>query len=146
VPLPVIEEEVLSAHDAPVHLGRDGATAEEVVELFSSAGLNAPLDEPARLKRMLDEAQDLVVARTEDGLLIGLVRVLTDFSFNAFIADLAVLPDWQGRGLGTRLVEAVVAGHPGVKFVVHPGHDSGTFWAKLGFEPAPTCMAKPRRG
>ena len=128
----------------PVRLGRDGATAEEVAELFRSAELNGPLNDLGRLRRMLDEAQDLVVARTEDGVLVGLVRVLTDFSFNAFIADLAVLPGWQGRGLGTRLVEAVVADHPGVKFVVHPGHDSGPFWGKLGFEPAPNCMAKPR--
>lgn len=129
---------------APVRFDRDGATAEEVTELFSAAGLNAPLNDPGRLKRMLDEAQDLVVARTEDGVLIGLVRVLTDFSFNAFIADLAVLPGWQGRGLGSRLVNAVVTDHPGVKFVVHPGHDSGRFWDKLGFKPAPTCMVRPR--
>lgn len=122
------------------------AQAHEVAELFRSAGLNAPLDDAARLERMLDEAQDVVVARTEDGALVGLVRVLTDFSFNAFIADLAVLPGWQGRGLGSQLVTAVVADHPGVKFLVHPGHDSGPFWDKLGFEPAPTCLVRPRSG
>jgi len=128
----------------PVRLGRDGATAQEVAQLFSAAELNAPLNDQDRLKRMLDEAQDLVVARAEDGVLVGLVRVLTDFSFNAFIADLAVLPGWQGRGLGSQLVKAVVADHPGVKFVVQPGHDSGPFWDKLGFEPAPNCMVRPR--
>lgn len=136
----------MTAPDASVRLGREGATAEEAAQLFGLAGLNAPLSDPGRLKRMLDEAQDLVVARTEAGELVGLVRVLTDFSFNAFIADLAVLPAWQGRGLGSRLVEAVVSEHPGVKFVVHPGHDSAPFWSKLGFQPAPTCMAKPRSG
>jgi len=136
----------VTAPETAVWLSRDGATADEVAELFGAAGLNGPLDDPARLKRMLDEAQDLVVARAADGTLVGLVRALTDFSFNAFIADLAVRPDWQGRGVGSRLVDAVVADHPGVKFVVHPGHDSGAFWAKLGFQPAPTCVAKPRSG
>jgi GNAT superfamily N-acetyltransferase len=129
---------------APVRLGRDGARAAEVAELFRSAGLNAPLDDLARIERMLEEAQDVVVARAEDGTLVGLVRVLTDFSFNAFIADLAVLPGWQGRGLGSQLVTAVVADQPRVKFLVHPGHDSGPFWDKLGFEPAPTCLVRPR--
>ncbi len=136
----------MTAPDASLRLTRDGASADEVAELFGAAGLNGPLDDPARLKRMLDEAQELVVARAEDGTLVGLIRVLTDFSFNAFIADLAVRPGWQGQGLGSRLVNAVVADHPGVKFVVHPGHDSGPFWTKLGFEPAPTCVAKPRSG
>jgi predicted N-acetyltransferase YhbS len=127
-----------------VAIAQGSAEPKEVADLFRSAGLNGPVEDLGRLKRMLDEAQELCLARTESGLLVGLIRVLTDFSYNAFIADLAVRPDWQRSGLGTQLVTAVIADHPGVKFVVHPGHASGPFWSKLGFEPAPTCMAKPR--
>ena len=84
--------------------------------------------------------------RAAQAVCVGMIRVLTDFSFNAFIADLAVLPGWQRRGIGSRLVEAATADYPGVKFIVHPGHDCGPFWSSLGFELAPTCMAKPRNG
>jgi biotin carboxylase/ribosomal protein S18 acetylase RimI-like enzyme len=119
-------------------------TAAETAALFAAAQLNGPLDDIPRLQRMLDTAQQVIAARTSDGRLAGLIRVLTDFSFNAFIADLAVHPDWQRQGLGTRLVEAVTREYPGVKFVVHPGHDSAAFWKRAGFEPSPTCVVRSR--
>ncbi|MBT0768573.1 GNAT family N-acetyltransferase [Kineosporia sp. J2-2] len=121
-------------------------SAEETAELFGAAGLNGPLDDLPRLERMLSTAQQVITARAPGGQLVGLVRVLTDFGFNAFIADLAVRPGWQRRGLGTRLVSTAVRDQPGVKFVVQPGHDSGAFWRKLGFDPAPTCVVRGRRG
>jgi predicted N-acetyltransferase YhbS len=135
---------LISAQAEAVSIVRGKVAPGEAADLFQQAGLNGPVQDLLRLKRMLDEAQDLCLARTESGLLVGLVRVLTDFSFNAFIADLAVRPGWQHNGIGRRLVAAVTADYPGVKFVVHPGHASESFWSKLGFEPAPTCMARPR--
>ena len=141
-----LEEVLTPPHDPAVRLGSGPVTADEVVELFRVAELNGPLDDLARMQRMLDESQQVVVARAPDGTLVGLIRVLTDFSFNAFIADLAVRPKWQQQGVGRRLVEAATAQHPGVKFVVQPGHDSGSFWSKVGFEPAPTCMVRSRQG
>lgn len=122
---------------------REHPSVAETVALFRAAELNAPLHDPARVQRMLDEAQDLVTARRET-LLVGLVRVLTDFAFNAFVADLAVLPAFQGRGIGSRLLREATEPFGDVKFVVHPGHASEGFYAKHGFLPA-SCMMRPRR-
>jgi GNAT superfamily N-acetyltransferase len=127
---------------ATIAFTHDPPSAVETIALFRAAGLNAPLDEPERMQRMLDEAQYLQAAR--DGtLLVGLVRVLTDFAFNAFVADLAVLPEFQGRGIGSRLLAKATEPFAGVKFIVHPGHESDGFYAKAGFEPT-TCMVRPR--
>ena len=128
-----------------VQVATEVPTAAETADLFEAAGLNGPLDDLRRLQLMLDTAQQVITARDGDGLLVGLVRVLTDFGFNAFIADLAVRPGWQRHGLGTRLVQVATQEHPGVKFVVQPGHDSGRFWERAGFEPAPGCMMRGRR-
>src|SRR3712207_273743 len=106
--------------------------AGEVISLFTAARLNGPLDEPDRVQQMLDQAKHVMTARA-DGELVGLIRVLTDFAFNAFIADLAVHPRYQRQGIGSRLVCAATSRYPGVKFVVHPGHDSGQFWQRNGF-------------
>lgn len=127
-----------------VRLLAEVPTAAEAADLFTEAQLNGPLDDPPRLQRMLETAQQVITARSSDGLLVGLIRVLTDFSFNAFIADLAVRPGWQRQGLGSRLVRAAIDDHPGVKFVVQPGHDSGPFWQRVGFESAPTCLVRGR--
>jgi biotin carboxylase/GNAT superfamily N-acetyltransferase len=127
-----------------VELAVEVPDAAETADLFAAARLNGPLGDLSRLQRMLDTAQQVITARASDGLLVGLIRVLTDFSFNAFIADLAVRPGWQRNGLGSRLVAAAVDDHPGVKFVVQPGHDSGQFWQRVGFEAAPTCVMRGR--
>ncbi len=117
-------------------------SAAEAIELFRAAKLNGPLDDPERVQRMLDEAQFMLAAR-RGSQLVGLIRVLTDFAFNAFVADLAVLPEFQGRGIGAQLLRAATEPFPEVKFVVHPGHASDGFYARHGFE-ATVCMVRPR--
>jgi GNAT superfamily N-acetyltransferase len=46
-----------------------------------------------------------------DGRQVGFARVVTDYSTFAWLADVFVLPEHQGRGVGKRLVEAVMS-HP----------------------------------
>jgi ribosomal protein S18 acetylase RimI-like enzyme len=117
-------------------------SALETIELFRAAGLNGPLDESERVQRMLDEAQFVLAARCGSQL-IGLIRVLTDFAFNAFVADLAVLPAFQRRGIGSHLLRAATEPFPEVKFIVHPGHASDGFYTRSGFDDT-VCMVRPR--
>lgn len=124
---------------ASVRYTEDRPSVGEIIDLFRAAGLNGPLDEPERVKRMVDEAQYLLSARLESRL-VGLVRVLTDFSFNAFIADLAVLPEFQRRGIGSELLRRSTEPFPGVKFVVHPGHESAGFYRANGFSEAASMV------
>jgi GNAT superfamily N-acetyltransferase len=119
--------------EAPIDYSTRAPSAAETIELFRAARLNAPLDEPERVQRMLDEAQ-FMLAAWRGSQLVGLIRVLTDFAFNAFVADLAVLPEFQGRGIGSQLLRAATEPFPEVKFVVHPGHASDGFYARHGFE------------
>jgi GNAT superfamily N-acetyltransferase len=46
-----------------------------------------------------------LAARTGDGELVGVVRLLDDGGLYASLWDLLVRPDWQWRGVGTRLVK-----------------------------------------
>lgn len=117
--------------------------AEEVVDLFRRAPLSGPLDDRDRVQRMLDAAPFHLSARV-GGRLVGYVRVLTDFAFNAFVADLAVLPEYQGQGIGKELLRRATRLFPEVKFVVQPGEDSQGFYGRCGFVPAPTCMVLAR--
>src|SRR5215470_13010653 len=76
------------------------------------------------------------------GTLAGAGRVLADGLDCAYIADVAVHPDHQGRGLGTEIIRRLVAlaqGHKKIILYANPGTES--FYRRLGFLHMNTAMA-----
>jgi GNAT superfamily N-acetyltransferase len=74
--------------------------------------------------------------------LAGAGRVLADGLDCAYIADVAVHPDHQGRGLGKAIVSRLLElarGHKKVILYAKPGTEG--FYASLGFLPMNTAMA-----
>lgn len=74
--------------------------------------------------------------------LIGFGRAISDGVFVAYISDIALLPDYQGQGLGKVIVEALLAkvkDHKKVILYANPGKEG--FYAKLGFKKMKTAMA-----
>lgn len=72
---------------------------------------------------------------------IGLARVVSDYTTFAYLCDVYVLPSHQERGLGTWLIECVMA-HPdlqGLRRFNLVTRDAHTLYAKFGFQP----LAKP---
>lgn len=77
-----------------------------------------------------------------DGALAGAGRALADGLDCAYIADVAVRPEHQGRGLGTEIIRSLVAaasGHRKIILYANPGAEP--FYVKLGFLPMNTAMA-----
>ncbi len=79
------------------------ATADEVIELYVTAGLNRPI-ETDRMARML-AGSNLIITARENGKLVGIARSITDGAWSTYLADLAVDPNAQKMGIGKRLVE-----------------------------------------
>jgi GNAT superfamily N-acetyltransferase len=62
---------------------------------------------------------DLVLAlidRATDRL-VGFTRALTDWRYRAYVYDVIVAPDWQGRGLGRVLMDATMERLAGVESI-----------------------------
>jgi GNAT superfamily N-acetyltransferase len=75
-------------------------------------------------------------------VLAGAGRVLADGLDCAYIADVAVRPDHQGRGLGQEIIRrlvALAAGHKKIILYANPGTEG--FYRKLGFLRMNTAMA-----
>ena len=74
--------------------------------------------------------------------LVAAGRVLADGVDVAYICDVALLPDYQGLGLGKRIVLELLAlsrGHKKIILYAVPGKEG--FYAKLGFRRMTTAMA-----
>jgi GNAT superfamily N-acetyltransferase len=102
-----------------------------------------PLDTVERLVR--DATR--VVGLYDGERLVGFCRVVTDGTAFAWLADVYVLSDYRGRGLGVELVREAIDGGP---FHDLPWYlntaDAHGLYAKLGFEPpnAERLMYRPR--
>jgi ribosomal protein S18 acetylase RimI-like enzyme len=80
-------------------------SADEFVEVLIRSGLAArrPVDRREVIQGMLDGADVILTARKQ-GWLVGVSRAITDFSYCAYLSDLAVDQAFQRRGIGRELI------------------------------------------
>lgn len=85
-------------------------SVEQYIGLLRASGLapRRPVEDEAAVADMLRHAQLLATAWDGDRL-VGAARTLTDFSYVAYLADLAVDVGCQRNGVGRRLIEATRA-------------------------------------
>jgi|SRR6185503_11298499 GNAT superfamily N-acetyltransferase len=91
---------------APIdyRLGND-LDLDQVIELYRASTLaeRRPVDDRQIMAAMIRHA-NLIVTAWDGDLLIGIARTLTDFSYVAYLADLAVRQSHQRRGIGIDLI------------------------------------------
>lgn len=61
-------------------------------------------------------ANSLVFGLYEGSRMIGMARVVTDFSVIAYLCDVFIHEDFRGQGLGKWLMQSVLE-HPGLKHI-----------------------------
>lgn len=126
----------------------DRPSPEDLADLLDAAGLRRPTTDLSRLNRMMDGSNVLLTCWDEEAdpwRLVGFLRGWTDGAFNGFIADLAVHPDLQHRGIGRDLLARCRAiGAPDVRWVLIAAEGVGGYYASLGWEPLMDGWNVPR--
>src|SRR4029077_18012429 len=79
-------------------------TAQQVIELYNDAGLPRPTHDPQRIRAMFENS-DLIVTAWDKNKLVGVSRIITDWVWCSYLADLAVSPCHKRSGIGKKLVE-----------------------------------------
>ena len=125
---------------------------------------NAPLD-PGELRRLFaatglsrrardsdDVTLAMVRGATEsvsawDGeRLIGFARIISDEATNGYISTIVVAPRWQERGLGRRLMGALMEGREELKLTLDARPGSETFYGRFGFSAVDSVLVRQRGG
>jgi nitroimidazol reductase NimA-like FMN-containing flavoprotein (pyridoxamine 5'-phosphate oxidase superfamily)/GNAT superfamily N-acetyltransferase len=92
---------------------------------------------PEVLARAQLGASVWVGAKDARGRLVATARANSDGARHAYVADVAVAPEWRGRSLGKALLRFLLE-HPGVRGVGSVRlvtADAQGFYARFGFEP-----------
>jgi GNAT superfamily N-acetyltransferase len=75
------------------------------IDILTLSGLaeRRPTGDRDRIARMLAGSNLIVVAHDGDTL-VGVARSITDYAYCCYLSDLAVDKNYQGRGIGKRLI------------------------------------------
>lgn len=83
----------------------DIPTRAELIDLYDAVGWTVYTKVPDQLEAAVRNSAFIVTARS-DGQLIGLARCLSDDTSIAFLQDILVRPEHQGKGVGHLLIDA----------------------------------------
>jgi ribosomal protein S18 acetylase RimI-like enzyme len=122
-----------------------GADEFRAILIASTLAERRPVEDPARLDTMLRNA-DLIVTARDSGLLVGISRAVTDFSYCCYLSDLAVDAAYQRRGIGKRLIEEThrAAGETTtLTLVAAPAAES--YYPAIGMKQHNSCWIIPRK-
>lgn len=122
---------------------REKVSATEYNQLREAVGWGALPVEQAQ--GGLDHSCHVIGCYNEDNRIIGAARILWDHGCIGYLADVMVLPKYQGCGIGKAMVKKLIdllkADIPTgwkVKIVLLASKNKESFYEKLGFNCRPT--------
>lgn len=124
---------------------KQAVTPEDLQDLyqFTRWGRSRQLEQIAKML----EGTSMCFSVRDKGHLVAFCRVLTDYVFRASLWDILVHPDYQGKGLGSRLLTYALD-HPALRnipIVVTYTSELTGFMGKLGFEPREGLLILQKR-
>lgn len=119
--------------DDPLRIDRDAAWA-----WLSTRAYWGRWRQRAHLEAQLDSAWR-VVGVYRGAAMVGSARAVSDGVAFAYLADVWVDESARGRGLGTALVEEMVAGGPRMRWVLHT-KDAEGLYQRFGFRAADSTV------
>ena len=79
----------------------------EILSLYSSVGWSAYTDHPETLRNGFDNSL-LTLAAYDGDQLLGIIRAVGDGYTVVFVQDILVFPEYQRKGIGSALLQAVL--------------------------------------
>ena len=73
--------------------------------------------------------------------LIGFGRAISDGVYQAAVYDVAVIPDYQGKGIGKIILQTIIKNCPDCNFILYASPGKEKFYEKENFKRMKTGMA-----
>ena len=84
-------------------------SAEEYIDFLKRTDLDSQYPKERfrkRIEKLVQNASISLAARNEEGKTVGVLFGLTDFCYWLYVTDLGVDRDYEGRGIGSKLMRA----------------------------------------
>lgn len=107
--------------------------------LFAAANLGGRHGD--KIRRAFANSTQVCLAYDADQL-VGACRAISDGEYHAFIYDVAVLPAYQGQGIGKRMLAQLLALLPVWRVMLIADQAVQGFYRQHGFTPYDDAMAR----
>ena len=121
-------------------------SAEEYIEFLKRTNLGSQYPKERfeeRISRLVKNVSISLVAKTERGKIVGALFGLTDFAYWLYVTDLGVDRDYEGQGIGRRLMKTaheLAGGEKDIAMYLIANEDAIPFYEKLGMEKSGDVM------
>ena len=121
-------------------------SAEEYIEFLKRTDLGSqyPKERFAeRIPKLVKNVSISLVARNDDGLVVGVLFGLTDFCYWLYVTDLGVDRNYERKGIATKLMKMaheLAGGEKDIAVYLIANENAGPFYEKLGMKFADDVM------
>lgn len=96
-----------------------------------------------RIKKLVKNVSISLVARNEDGMVVGVLFGLTDFAYWLYVTDLGVDRDYEGKGIGRQLMKTaheIAGGEKDIAVYLIANENAVGFYEKLDMKKSEDVM------
>lgn len=129
-----------------IKIREERISAEEYIQFLKRTDLGSQYPKERfeeRISKLVNNVTMSLVARNESGLAVGVLFGLTDYAYWLYVTDLGVDRDYEGQGIGRRLMKAAhekAGGERDVAVYLIANENAIPFYEKLGMKKATDVM------
>ena len=125
-----------------IEIKEERISAEEYIDFLKRTDLGSqyPKERFAeRISKLVNNVSISLVARNENGLIVGVLFGLTDYVYWLYVTDLGVDRDYEGQGIGRLLMKTAhdkAGGEKDIAVYLIANENAVPFYEKLGMKKA----------
>ncbi len=129
-----------------IEIKEERISAEEYIDFLKRTDLGSqyPKERFAeRISKLVNSVSISLVARNENGLIVGVLFGLTDYVYWLYVTDLGVDRDYEGQGIGRRLMQTAhekAGGEKDIAVYLIANENAIPFYEKIGMKMANDVM------
>ena len=129
-----------------IQIKEERISAEEYIDFLKRTDLGSqyPKERFAeRIAKLVNNVSISLVARNENGLIVGVLFGLTDYVYWLYVTDLGVDRAYEGQGIGRRLMKTALdkaGGEKDIAVYLIANENAVPFYEKLGMKKADDVM------
>lgn len=129
-----------------ITIAEEHLSAEEYIDFLKRSDLGSQYPKERffeRVSRLVKNVSVSLTARNGEGLLVGVLFGLTDFSYWLYVTDLGVDRNYERQGIATRLMKEahrIAGGEKDIAVYLIANQNAIPFYEKLGMKKSDDVM------